>query len=56
MPKSRLDFWGPKFAKNKKRDRKTLAALKKLGWKTMVVWECELKQSGLAARITRFLA
>jgi DNA mismatch endonuclease, patch repair protein len=42
-PKTRTDFWNNKIIKNRKRDKKTLKLLKALGWKTMVVWECELK-------------
>lgn len=43
MPKSRTDYWGPKIEANKKRDKRQQRLLQKLGWKVIVVWECELK-------------
>lgn len=43
-PKSRLDFWLPKFAKNVERDEVAQAALSALGWNVTVVWECETKR------------
>ena len=43
MPKSRLDFWGPKLQGNRERDLRQQAALKALGWDFLVVWECELR-------------
>lgn len=41
-PKSRLDFWEAKFAANVARDAKVRSDLDSLGWKSLVVWECEL--------------
>src|SRR5215472_9134020 len=41
-PKSRKAFWTKKFEGNISRDKKALAKLKQLGWKALVVWECEL--------------
>lgn len=56
MPKSRLDFWLPKLESNKKRDRANRAALTKMGWSVLVLWECKLKNfSWVSKRITRFL-
>ncbi|WP_421917024.1 very short patch repair endonuclease [Mesorhizobium sp.] len=45
LPKSRLEFWGPKLAANAQRDELKQDALKRLGWNVLVVWECELRQS-----------
>lgn len=42
-PESRFDFWQEKFAGNIKRDRRNRTLLKKRGWLTIIVWECELK-------------
>jgi len=56
-PKSNADYWGPKLARNRARDKKNLAAIAAQGWKPLVIWECELKESSAAAeRIKRFLA
>ena len=42
-PKTRREFWEKKFKENIERDKKTQNKLKSLGWKTKIVWECELK-------------
>jgi DNA mismatch endonuclease (patch repair protein) len=41
-PGSRQDFWLAKFSRNVSRDRMSIAALMKLSWRVMVVWECSL--------------
>jgi DNA mismatch endonuclease (patch repair protein) len=41
MPKSRVGFWKKKFDNNVKRDRKNQCELRKLGWKVIVLWECQ---------------
>jgi len=46
-PKSRVDFWQNKFFQNVKRDRKVLNELLTLGWRVMVIWECETKDIDL---------
>ncbi len=40
LPKSRLDFWAPKLARNKQRDAEVQLALRGLGWDYLIVWEC----------------
>jgi len=42
-PKTRREFWEKKFKENIERDKKTQKKLKNLGWKTNIVWECEVK-------------
>ena len=42
-PATRIDFWDKKFAQNIKRDQENFAALEELGWKAIVVWECEVR-------------
>jgi len=42
-PKSRVDFWTEKFAKNVERDLKAIKALELLGWSVLTIWECELR-------------
>lgn len=43
-PKSRVKFWQTKFATNVERDARNRRDLRRLGWKVVVVWECELKK------------
>ncbi|MFH1304601.1 MAG: DNA mismatch endonuclease Vsr [Planctomycetota bacterium] len=41
-PKSNVDFWERKFAENVERDRRIIREFGNLGWRILVVWECEL--------------
>ncbi|GLK47184.1 very short patch repair endonuclease [Brevundimonas intermedia] len=49
QPKSNVEFWNRKFAVNVARDRRVLVDLTDQGWKTLVIWECEVKDSDLVA-------
>jgi DNA mismatch endonuclease, patch repair protein len=42
-PTSRIDFWLPKLAANRARDKSVLRQLRRAGWQVAIVWECELK-------------
>lgn len=43
MPKTNRAFWKEKIERNKRRDERNKDALRKMGWKVMTVWECQLK-------------
>ena len=43
-PKTRTDFWQKKFDSNVVRDKRNIYSLDQMGWRVIVVWECELKQ------------
>src|SRR5258706_1310693 len=58
IPKSRMHYWRPKLRRNTRRDAQTLKQLKRLGWRVLVVWECEVskpKAQRLTARLVKFL-
>ncbi|MDZ5454433.1 DNA mismatch endonuclease Vsr [Labrys sp. ZIDIC5] len=56
-PKTRVEFWCDKFAKNVERDRKAVARLQDLGWRVMTIWECEISEEHvLRSRVTDFLS
>jgi DNA mismatch endonuclease (patch repair protein) len=42
MPKTRKKFWKEKFETNKERDRRNKSLLEGMGWKVVVVWECDI--------------
>ena len=42
-PKTNVEFWESKIARNKHRDEVTTAHLEALGWHVITVWECELR-------------
>ena len=55
-PKSRVEFWGPKLARNRERDREVELRLNESGWEALILWECELgDRAGLEQRVRTFL-
>jgi DNA mismatch endonuclease (patch repair protein) len=44
-PKTNRDYWVPKLAKNVERDARSRDELEKLGFRTAVLWECEIEAS-----------
>ena len=55
-PRSNKNYWLPKLERNKQRDREAQDKLKALGWKVLVLWECEVKFEGkLQKKVNRFL-
>jgi DNA mismatch endonuclease (patch repair protein) len=53
-PKSRVEFWECKLGGNVERDIRVRKALRKLGWRVVIVWECELRNAAkLEARLRR---
>ena len=55
-PKSNLQYWAPKLERNRSRDLKSVEKLAVLGWKVLVVWECQTKDlSRLRKKLSRFL-
>lgn len=56
FPKSKTNFWIPKLLLNQKRDAEKRAELHRLGWKTLVIWQCQLSDlRTLSKRIVSFL-
>lgn len=45
IPKTRTEFWASKFEANINRDIKNSQMLSELGWRVLIYWECELKDS-----------
>jgi DNA mismatch endonuclease (patch repair protein) len=57
-PKSRVEFWLPKFQRNIARDRLVTRELRKAGWRVLRVWECDLvprRQARVSRRIRQAL-
>ncbi|MGO5500580.1 very short patch repair endonuclease [Paratractidigestivibacter faecalis] len=44
MPKSNVEFWEAKFARNRARDARDNALLVSGGWTVITIWECRLKK------------
>lgn len=54
LPVTNAEFWQTKIAENVSRDMKTIRALKRLGWRVLVIWECETKSGTFAKRLAKF--
>ena len=56
LPKSRLNYWKPKLERNKERDREQSEKLQSLGWRVLVVWQCETADlDDLSTRLLKFI-
>ncbi|GLI92522.1 very short patch repair endonuclease [Methylocystis echinoides] len=56
MPKANADYWRAKIARNRARDRAHCETLAALGWRALVIWECELKdQAALEKKLREFV-
>jgi DNA mismatch endonuclease (patch repair protein) len=58
IPKSQTKYWRPKLRRNVGRDIENLRKIRKLGWRVLVIWECEVMkadESRLSATLVRFL-
>jgi len=45
LPKTRVEFWREKIGKNKERDKMNIEKLIIQGWRVLVWWECNTKNS-----------
>ncbi|WP_020180625.1 very short patch repair endonuclease [Methylopila sp. M107] len=52
VPKTNVDYWRAKIGRNVARDARVRGELEAAGWRTLTLWECELKdRDGLEARL-----
>jgi DNA mismatch endonuclease (patch repair protein) len=58
FPGRNAAYWGTKFERNRIRDNRVRRLLVRGGWRTAVVWECQVRDDAAAqaARIARRLA
>ncbi len=56
IPMFNREYWTAKIARNVERDEETIAALARMGWSTLVVWECELRDPArVSEKLSTFL-
>ena len=48
-PASNTRFWKSKFGETVKRDKRNLEALRTLGWRVAIIWECSVAEQGAEA-------
>jgi DNA mismatch endonuclease (patch repair protein) len=52
----KYQFWREKLAANVKRDRRAVRAIEAMGWKSLIVWECELRhEHNVKSKVKKFL-
>ena len=50
-PKSKVKFWNQKFTQNIERQKEVTKQLRKLKWKVLVIWECEVNNEKIFKKI-----
>jgi len=55
VPKTRTEWWLNKINTNKANDDKAIKALKKEGWKIIIIWECNLKPAKIEKTLASLL-
>jgi DNA mismatch endonuclease (patch repair protein) len=56
MPSGNLSYWGPKLARNVERDLRSRQELEALGWRVLVIWECEARDEMRLQETARSIA
>ena len=51
LPLRNFEYWQEKLSKNKIRDKKVKSHLENLGWKVIIIWECQTKDSEFILKI-----
>jgi DNA mismatch endonuclease (patch repair protein) len=56
LPTTNASFWSDKISANKKRDRKAERDLTALGFRSLTIWQCELREtSRVVKKLAKFL-
>jgi DNA mismatch endonuclease, patch repair protein len=56
VPKENREYWVDKISGNRVRDQENLRKLSAAGWKSLVIWECDLRnEQTLRAQVRKFL-
>jgi DNA mismatch endonuclease (patch repair protein) len=56
MPKSNTDYWEEKLRRNQLNDFKKIRAMEEMGWKVIIIWECELTKEKFEDRMQALIA
>lgn len=52
-PASNIEYWIPKINRNVERDKEHYRKLADMGWKVLIIWECELKKNVREKNLTK---
>ena len=56
LPRTNSAFWQTKLEGNRARDRRNAIRLRRAGWRVLTIWECDLKERGLARLLRKINA
>jgi DNA mismatch endonuclease, patch repair protein len=57
IPKSNVAYWGPKLERTRRRDRRNVSTLRRMGYRVRVIWACEIDTDAkLASTLLKVLA
>ena len=56
LPKTRTEWWLQKIKGTMNRDKAAEIALNVLGWKVILIWECQLKKNNLTSTLSNLLS
>ena len=54
-PKTNTEFWFAKFQYNQERDARNYQKLRDLGWRILIVWECEIRHGDAKKRLEQLI-
>lgn len=54
-PKTNTEFWFAKFQYNQERDARNYQKLRDLGWRILIVWECEIRHGDANKRLEQLI-
>lgn len=55
IPKTRTEFWTNKLNKNVENDKKHYQELKEMGWKIIILWECQLTKKNFSSTMENLI-
>lgn len=56
QPKTNRGYWLPKLQRNVESDHRVIRALRRAGWRVLVIWECQTRdRERLSSRLAKFL-
>lgn len=55
-PKSNSEFWQKKFAYNIEHDKRNYQQLEELGWKVIIIWECEIRHGDMQVALQKLIS
>jgi DNA mismatch endonuclease (patch repair protein) len=54
-PKTNVEYWESKLKATVNRDKNNIYALREMGWKVIVIWECELTKGKSNVRLEKLI-